>query len=124
MLIFLIATLLLVTTGSSQATCYAENDDIVADHDTPCGSADGVHCCGEGYYCLSNGLCQSKSDPPGFNQGTCTDPTYESPSCSSICRGSDEGGNAEDTQLSPLKAARLTRAIRDLPIRPRSRLMR
>ena len=123
MSVFLIAALLLATNVYPQRTCYAENDDIIAGNAFPCSPADGIHCCGEGDYCLSNGLCQNKGSPPGFCQGTCTDPTYESLSCSSLCRGSDEGGKATDVKLIFLQKVQLTCALSNFPIRPCGGLM-
>ena len=60
--VFLFSVLLFATIVYSQGTCYAENGGVASD-DTPCSSADGIQCCGDGFYCLSNGLCSLRAIP-------------------------------------------------------------
>ncbi|TFB00012.1 hypothetical protein CCMA1212_008256 [Trichoderma ghanense] len=83
---------------SSQATslCYYP-DGTPAPGDVPCtdSTANSV-CCGTGYACLSNGICQATGDElkkPGateFVRGSCTDKTYRSSSCPSFCGTPDQ----------------------------------
>jgi hypothetical protein len=73
------------------ATCYYPNGDVtpadVACSDTTEESA----CCGQGYACLSNGLCERNNDTLDANsessyvRGSCTDPTFRSSYCPNYC---------------------------------------
>lgn len=77
-------------TGVS-ATCYYPNGDV-APNDTPCrDDTENSLCCGQGYACLTNAICQATGDElqkPGaseFVRGSCTDDTFRSSSCPSFC---------------------------------------
>ncbi|EGR44730.1 uncharacterized protein TRIREDRAFT_111955 [Trichoderma reesei QM6a] len=92
---------LLVT--QSSALCFYP-DGTPAPGDVPCtdSTANSV-CCGTGYACLSNGICQATGDElkkPGateFVRGSCTDKTFRSSSCPSFCGtpGQDNVGGGE-----------------------------
>ena len=62
------------------AQCYKANG--VKSNDIPCGFSSLSTCCGEGWDCLSNGLCR-KQGTTAYSQGTCTDPEFRN--CLSFC---------------------------------------
>ena len=71
------------------AKCYVPNGDIAPDN-FPCFLAQGVSaCCGANAVCLSTGLCAPLHFTSVSNiiRGTCTDPTWSSPSCPQYCTG-------------------------------------
>lgn len=89
----------------TRAACYYPSGDM-APHDTPCRD-DTTHatCCGQGYACLSNGICQATGEEfemPGaaleFVRGSCTDKTWRSSSCPLFCIDEEHdnvfGGNS------------------------------
>lgn len=103
---FGVLTLLLVAFPSwpgAEAACYYPSGRL-APNDTPCRD-DTTHatCCGQGYACLSNGICQATGDEarkPGateYVRGGCTDKTWRSSSCPLFCIDEDadllDGGN-------------------------------
>ncbi|PVI04965.1 hypothetical protein DM02DRAFT_651136 [Periconia macrospinosa] len=82
------------------ATCYFPDGSSV--QDTPCntGSTNST-CCSLGYACLSNHICaltdqvpadSAKSSPP-FVRASCTDRSWTSPECPSLCLNSTNGDN-------------------------------
>ncbi|KAH6856258.1 hypothetical protein B0I37DRAFT_442955 [Chaetomium sp. MPI-CAGE-AT-0009] len=87
----------------AEAACYYPSGRL-SPNDTPCRD-DTPHatCCGQGYACLSNGMCQAtgeelvKSGASEFVRGACTDKTWRSSSCPLFCieEGVDflDGGN-------------------------------
>lgn len=87
----------------AQAACYYPSGRI-APNDIPCRD-DTPHaaCCGQGYACLSNGICQATGEElqaPGaseFVRGACTDREWRSSSCPLFCIEEDvdflDGGN-------------------------------
>lgn len=89
--------------SAAHAACYYPSgrqspSDIPCRDDTP-----HTPCCGQGYVCLSNGLCQATAEElkkPGVNEyarGSCTDKTWQSSGCPLYCIGEGidflEGGN-------------------------------
>ncbi|KAK1988565.1 hypothetical protein LZ30DRAFT_745029 [Colletotrichum cereale] len=73
------------------AACYYP-DGSIAPNDTPCQdrTAESV-CCGQGYACLSNGMCQAtgkelqKGGATELVRGACTDRSWRSSSCPLFC---------------------------------------
>ncbi|KAK1997244.1 hypothetical protein LX36DRAFT_636529 [Colletotrichum falcatum] len=88
-----LALLLLIFSLSSRAhgVCYYP-DGSIAPNDTPCQdrTAESV-CCGQGYACLSNGMCQAtgrelqKGGATELVRGACTDRSWRSSSCPLFC---------------------------------------
>ncbi|KAL3298119.1 SKG6 domain containing protein [Colletotrichum asianum] len=74
-----------------EAACYYPNGSI-APNDTPCrdDTAEST-CCGQGYACLSNGMCQAtgselqKDGATELVRGACTDRSWRSSSCPLFC---------------------------------------
>lgn len=63
-------------------SCYYP-DGIQATDNTPCYQNASVSvCCGPGFTCLSNGLCQQRQY---LFRGTCTDSTWRNDDCPSYC---------------------------------------
>ena len=86
----------------ASAACYYPNGDI-APNDTPCqDDTDNAVCCGQGYACLSNGICQATGEElqkpyaTEFVRGACTDKLFRSSKCPLFCIDPDidyvEGG--------------------------------
>ncbi|KXX77126.1 hypothetical protein MMYC01_205230 [Madurella mycetomatis] len=87
----------------AEAACYYPSGRI-APNDIPCRD-DTPHatCCGQGYACLSNGICQATGeelqapDASEFVRGACTDREWRSSSCPLFCIEEDvdflDGGN-------------------------------
>lgn len=77
--------------------CYFPNGRLV--EDTPCNAGAGAACCGIGYACLSNGLCQltavrasdAGDDWATFVRGSCTDRSWSSPNCPKECMKASNG---------------------------------
>ena len=77
-------------------TCYFP-DKTTADHDFPCHpDRDISACCGPGYACLADGVCQvtnasidALNAPPQrqYLRGSCTDRTWSSTACPLFCIG-------------------------------------
>jgi hypothetical protein len=83
--------LLVILAAQANALCYYP-DGTPAPGDVPCtDSTENSVCCGTGYACLSNGICQATGDElqkPGaseFVRGSCTDKSFRSSSCPSFC---------------------------------------
>ena len=73
--------------SNSNATCYV-NDGVIATSNYFCGLPNQGTCCGDGWECLSNGIC----GVPGtdtYAQGTCIDPRYKD--CLSFCNYAQPG---------------------------------
>jgi hypothetical protein len=98
--------LLLRHLPSAAATCYYPNGDTA--NDVPCTSeTDESTCCGTGYACFGISsqyyLCKStgdeiqKSGASTYVRGSCTDETWRSGNCPSVCvdpnRDDVSGGN-------------------------------
>lgn len=91
------------------AVCYFPNG-VIAPNDTPCrDDTSNSVCCGQGYACLTNGLCQATGEElqkPGateFVRGGCTDKTWRSSSCPSFCieNGVDNVGGGTGLSKCP-----------------------
>lgn len=74
-----------------RAACYYP-DGSIAPNDTPCQDLTAEStCCGQGYACLSNGMCQatgkelSKDGATELVRGACTDRSWRSSSCPLFC---------------------------------------
>ena len=67
--------------SSSNTTCYY-NDGRVATENYFCGLPNKDTCCGSGWECLSNGLCQY-SGTTEYAPSSCTDPSYKN--CLLLC---------------------------------------
>lgn len=77
--------------STTQAACYFPNGRL-AHNDSPCrDDTENSVCCGQGYACLTNGICQATGEElqkPGaseFVRGGCTDKSYRSSSCPQFC---------------------------------------
>ena len=77
--------------------CYFPDGETIADHDTPCNSDIHSFCCGQGFACLSNGLCKLTDNVvdagPGqstFVRGSCSDKAWGS-SCPAFCVNTRNG---------------------------------
>ncbi|CAM1511754.1 Fc.00g092670.m01.CDS01 [Cosmosporella sp. VM-42] len=73
------------------AACYFP-DGALSPNDTPCrDDSTQSTCCGQGYACLTNGICQAtgeelvKSKASEFVRGSCTDITWRSANCPLFC---------------------------------------
>lgn len=84
--------------SNSNATCYV-NDGRIAETDYFCGLPNQDTCCGPGWECLSNGLCQTTGTPPAYAQGTCTDPNYKK--CLSFCNYAQTGNFTTVSRCEP-----------------------
>lgn len=87
--------LLFYNIPTTYAICYYPNGDT-APQDTPCTDATAQSaCCGEGYACLSNGICEAtgdelqKPDASTYVRGSCTDQTWRSSDCPNFCVNSE-----------------------------------
>ena len=93
----LVALLSCTAVAQDQRSCYYP-DGSLALKDTPCTSDTSTTCCGQGFACLENGICQVTTlaqafDPnlnPSINyyRGSCTDQSWSSPECPQFCIGS------------------------------------
>ncbi|KAK4242239.1 hypothetical protein C8A03DRAFT_29500 [Achaetomium macrosporum] len=101
MITFLIAAF--STWPLTKAACYYPSGRL-APNDTPCrDDTPNAACCGQGYACLTNGICQATGaelEKPGateFVRGSCTDKEWRSSRCPLFCieDGADflDGGN-------------------------------
>ncbi|RFU76343.1 hypothetical protein TARUN_5896 [Trichoderma arundinaceum] len=88
--------LLVAFAAQAKALCYYP-DGSAASGDVPCtDSTQNSACCGTGYACLSNGICQATGDElqkPGateFVRGSCTDKSWRSSGCQTFCVNPDE----------------------------------
>jgi hypothetical protein len=88
--------------------CYYP-DNTLASSDSDCNSGEEVSvCCGKGYVCLSNGVCQIDPSTTGENakfrgtiwRGSCTDQSWSSSRCPNYCTGlsATEAGNPSSGQ--------------------------
>ncbi|KAH8757180.1 hypothetical protein F5883DRAFT_159453 [Diaporthe sp. PMI_573] len=89
--LFFHLTLLSFLFSTCSAICYYP-DGTTAPQDVPCNdNADHSACCGQGYACLSNGVCMAtgdelqKSGASTYVRGSCTDSAWRSSSCPSFC---------------------------------------
>ncbi|KAF6830453.1 hypothetical protein CPLU01_07379 [Colletotrichum plurivorum] len=103
-----VAFSLITFAATQEATCYAPNGDI-ADNKTcvPCNklgiNQQGIYssCCAlEGQHetrqtCLTSGLCEDSSGQ--LYRGFCTDRTWRSKACTSICMGDESSGDASNS---------------------------
>ncbi|KAK5996160.1 hypothetical protein PT974_04588 [Cladobotryum mycophilum] len=82
---------LLSLTHIAHASCYYPSGGL-APNDVPCtDKTPNAACCGQGYACLSNGICQATGEElqkPGatkFVRGSCTDKNWRSSNCPLFC---------------------------------------
>ncbi|KAI5464245.1 hypothetical protein BGZ63DRAFT_401211 [Mariannaea sp. PMI_226] len=73
------------------AACYYPNGKL-APNDVPCrDDISNSVCCGQGYACLSNGICQATGDElqkehaTEYVRGSCTDRNWRSSACPLFC---------------------------------------
>ena len=76
--------------NNNNNTCY--NSDGTESPDIHCGFPNLSTCCGDGWDCLSNGLCRQHGTT-AYSQSTCTNPTYEN--CLAFCNQSQFDGFTE-----------------------------
>ena len=99
--------------GENSAVCYFPAGNV-AYGNVPCDpNAEVSICCGDREHCLANGLCAvgDTSDGLGgflnsgveFARGSCTDPTWEDPTCFQHCLSCEL---ADATQIGQLKCLR------------------
>ncbi|KAH6662493.1 hypothetical protein B0J14DRAFT_610547 [Halenospora varia] len=88
--VFLTVLYCLVSQTFAKSCYYPDGKKTPAD--ARCTSSGGESaCCGPGFVCLSNGLCMDNStannvnNPNVYYRGSCTDKTWQSPSCPSFC---------------------------------------
>ena len=95
MLLFLFAIALFLV--QVQTLCYFPDGQTVADGDSACVDSGNSACCGHGFTCLSNRLCELTKyviSDPGQSQyvrGSCTDPSWNDPNCPSFCISPSNG---------------------------------
>jgi len=75
----------------AQALCWFP-DGTPATKNEPCLSSGNSPCCGQGFACLSNGLCMltpndtsAGSGQSTYVRGSCTDRTWNDPHCPTFC---------------------------------------
>ena len=68
--------------NNKNTTCF--KGDGTVSPDIPCGFISSSHCCGEGWDCLTNGLCRNHGTT-AYSQGSCTDPSFIN--CLDFCNG-------------------------------------
>lgn len=76
--------------SNNHTTCY--KPDGTESPDIPCGFPNLSTCCGDGWDCLSNGLCRQHGTT-AYSQSTCTNPSYEN--CLAFCNKSQFDGFTE-----------------------------
>ena len=73
-----------VSALDTSSQCFYSNGQS-AISDRPCNiEGDVSFCCGEGWSCLSNGLCQAPNDGE-YAQGSCTDANFPELACLELC---------------------------------------
>ncbi|KAF2806378.1 uncharacterized protein BDZ99DRAFT_573903 [Mytilinidion resinicola] len=74
-----------------ESTCF--NPNGTTSTDLPCDPNNDSVCCSEGFYCLSNGLCQDPryTNPLRLLRGACNDKGWGS--CPSFCKSEYPGGD-------------------------------
>ena len=73
--------------ASNSGICY-DIDEVQTSNLACDPEAEASVCCGIGFTCLSNGLCETydqKDNWTGFWTGGCTDVTWNSSACPKIC---------------------------------------
>ncbi|KAK1635862.1 hypothetical protein BDP81DRAFT_321944 [Colletotrichum phormii] len=82
---------LLLSLAQVRAACYYP-DGSIAPNDTPCQDLTAEStCCGQGYACLSNAMCEatgkelSKDGATELVRGSCTDRSWRSSTCPLFC---------------------------------------
>ena len=76
--------------SNNSNTCYKADGTQASD--IPCGFPNLSTCCGDGWDCLSNGLCRQHGTI-AYSQSTCTNPSYKN--CLSFCNQSQFDGYTE-----------------------------
>jgi hypothetical protein len=110
--VWLLSLLTLISKVCCQGNSCYYPDGSSAASDTPCFSTSGASvCCGDGFACLANGICQVTSfafiSNPDLNKqinyyrGSCTDQTWSSSSCPQFCIGTQYAGMYRDTIWQP-----------------------
>jgi hypothetical protein len=95
--------------ASGEKKCYYP-DNTLAPSDSDCNPGeDASVCCGKGYVCLRNGVCQIDPSTTGENaefrgtiwRGSCTDQSWSSARCPNFCTllGTNLGNSSSGQQL-------------------------
>lgn len=75
-------------------SCYFPNGSR-APADVPCSSDEFTFCCRHNDICMSNGVClHSGHQPYTISRGSCTDKSWKSGNCPSVCRDKNPKGGA------------------------------
>ena len=82
--------------SNNNNTCY--KSDGTESSDIPCGFPNLSTCCGDGWDCLSNGLCRQHGTT-AYSQSTCTNPSYQN--CLAFCNQSQFDGFTEVSRCEP-----------------------
>ena len=82
--------------SNNNNTCY--KSDGTESPDIPCGFPNLSTCCGDGWDCLSNGLCRQHGTT-AYSQSTCTNPSYKN--CLAFCNQSQYDGFTEVSRCEP-----------------------
>ena len=86
-LLIYFGTTWVVTAASNNGICY-DIDEVQTSNLACDPQAEVSVCCGVGFTCLSNGLCETYNQTDswtGFWTGGCTDVTWNSSACLKIC---------------------------------------
>lgn len=82
-----------------RARCWFPDGQTVAAQDVPCHSTGNSTCCGQGWACLSNNICEKTSYAQGagsqYVRGSCTDPTWNDANCPNFCDSPAIGDNQQ-----------------------------
>jgi hypothetical protein len=95
--LLLLSTALYASTALTARDCYTPDGQInkQGTH-KPCNASAPVSaCCLDTANCLSNGMCKvgaTENTGVRYGRGTCTDPTWKSPFCPSMCKLSKSSG--------------------------------
>lgn len=94
-------TLILLAPSIVRALCWFPDGQTVAVSDEPCDPNGNSTCCGPGWACLSNNICErtsyvsNSSAGSQYVRGSCTDPTWNSPNCPRYCDNPAIGDNLQ-----------------------------
>lgn len=88
------AAILLIAFAIADQQCYYP--DGTPSDDTPCGGEGASSCCGEGSFCMDNGLCFGGGL---VSRGSCTDKSWESAECTGFCKTGKRCSSREETSM-------------------------
>ena len=83
-----------------RARCWYPDGKTVAKQDVQCRSEGNSTCCGAGFACLSNNICQVTNfvvNPPNtpLIRGSCSDPTWSDENCPLFCENPTDDDNQQ-----------------------------